>query len=315
VGIIRAGTFLARYSWQEPTVGRNRHADELSIPELEALLAHKRVEARQVRLEQFRATGRTLRLEAPADRGISADVGTIGEAAGEPSQRRVALNRTLLLVEVGAVVGLALILLSGLGALRELNAEVGAALEGPTPQPTPLISAVVLPSGHTPPTSPGGAQPNESEIPENLRPFVESLPVVGLPTPGPEQARSISIPALWTSPAPVVQGDGWEQLKKGVAQHLGTADPGDPGNMVLSAHNDIFGELFRDLDKLNPGDEIRVSTATREYVYRVTGTEIVEPRDVRVMDTTARPTLTLISCYPYLIDNKRIAVFAELANG
>src|SRR3990172_12230389 len=151
------------------------------------------------------------------------------------------------------------------------------ALEGPTPQPTPLMRAVVLPSGHTPPTAPGGAQPNESEIPESLRPFVESLPVVGLPTPGPEQARSLFIPALWTSSAPVVQGDGWEQLKKGVAQHLATADPGDSGNMVFSAHNDIFGELFRDLDQLKPGDEVRVTTATREYVYRVTGTVIVEP--------------------------------------
>lgn len=300
-------------------MGRNRRADDLSISELETLLAHKRVEARRLRLEQFRAAGRTLRLEAPADRGpASAEPGSIVEPFGDaasPSRRRVVLNRTLLLVEVGAVVGLALILLSGLGALRELNAEVGAALEGPTPQPTPLISAVVLPSGHTSPTSPGGAQPNESEIPENLRPFVESLPVVGLPTPGPEQARSIFIPALWSSPAPVVQGDGWEQLKKGVAQHLGTADPGDAGNVVLSAHNDIFGELFRDLDRLKAGDEIRLTTATREYVYRVTGTEIVEPTDVQVMDATARPTLTLISCYPYLIDTQRIAVFAELASG
>ena len=296
-------------------MGRNRRADDLSISELEALLAHKRVEARRVRLEQFRATGRTLRLEAPADLGPAAAIDTVGEPVGEPSPRRVAVNRTLLLVEVGAVLGLVVILLSGLGALRELNAEVGAALEGPTPQPTPLMRAVVLPSGHTSPTSPGGAQPNESEIPESLRPFVESLPVVGLPTPGPEQARSVFIPALWTSSAPVVQGDGWEQLKKGVAQHLGTADPGDSGNMVFSAHNDIFGELFRDLDQLKPGDEVRVSTATREYVYRVTGTVIVEPTDVYVMDATARPTLTLISCYPYLVDNKRIAVFAELATG
>ena len=296
-------------------LGRNRRADDLSVSELEALLAHKRVEARRVRLEQFRATGRTLRLEAPADLGPAAAIDTVGEPVGEPSPRRVAVNRTLLLVEVGAVLGLVVILLSGLGALRELNAEVGAALEGPTPQPTPLMRAVVLPSGHTSPTSPGGAQPNESEIPESLRPFVESLPVVGLPTPGPEQARSVFIPALWTSSAPVVQGDGWEQLKKGVAQHLGTADPGDSGNMVFSAHNDIFGELFRDLDQLKPGDEVRVSTATREYVYRVTGTVIVEPTDVYVMDATARPTLTLISCYPYLVDNKRIAVFAELATG
>jgi sortase A len=297
-------------------MGRNRRADELSIAELEDLLALKRVEARRVRLEQFRASGRTLRLEAPADRKPPVvEAAPVLETAVAPSRRRVVLNRTLLVVEVAAVVGLVLILLSGLGALRELNAEVGAALGGPTPQATPLIKAVVLPSGHTPPTSPGGAQPNESEIPENLRPFVESLPVVGLPTPGPEQARSVFIPALWTSPAPVVQGDGWEQLKKGVGQHLGTADPGDPGNMVLSAHNDIFGELFRDLDRLNPGDEIRISTATREYVYRVTGTEIVEPTDVEVMDPTARPTLTLISCYPYLIDSERIAVFAELASG
>jgi sortase A len=301
---------------EDPWVGRSKGADDLSIPELEALLAHKRVEARRVRLEQFRAAGRTLRLEAPADRRPpDEEFGSPAGRSPEPSPRRVALNRTLLVVEVGAVVGLVLILLSGMGALRELNAEVGAALEGPTAQPTPLISAVVLPSGHTPPTSPGGAQPNESEIPENLRPFVESLPVVGLPTPGPEQARSIFIPALWTSPAPVVQGDGWEQLKKGVGQHLATADPGDAGNMVLSAHNDIFGELFRDLDRLKPGDEVRVETATRAYVYRVTGTEIVEPTDVHVMNPTARPTLTLISCYPYLVDNKRIAVFAELASG
>jgi sortase A len=297
-------------------VGRNRRAEDLTVSELESLLAHKRIEARRVRLEQFRATGRTLRLEAPADRPSPADEpGLMGGSLAEPSPRRVALNRTLLVVEIGAVVGLVLILMSGLGALRELNAEVGAALEGPTAQPTPLISAVVLPSGHTPPTSPEGATFNVAEIPENLRPFVESLPVVGLPTPGPEQARNLFIPALWNAPAPVVQGDGWEQLKKGVGQHLGTADPGDPGNMVLSAHNDIYGELFKDLDQLVPGDEVRVATATREYVYRVTGTEIVEPTDVHVMNPTTRPTITLISCYPYLVDNKRIAVFAELVSG
>jgi len=44
----------------------------------------------------------------------------------------------------------------------------------------------------------------------------------------------------------------------------------------------------------------------------VTGLEIVEPTYVSVMDPTARPTITLISCYPYLVDNQRIVVFAEL---
>ncbi len=85
--------------------------------------------------------------------------------------------------------------------------------------------------------------------------------------------------------------------------------------MVVSAHNDIFGELFRHLDQLKPGDEILVSTATRQWEYRVTGVQIVEPTDVSVMAPTERPTLTLISCYPYLVDNQRIVVFAELTGG
>jgi sortase A len=113
----------------------------------------------------------------------------------------------------------------------------------------------------------------------------------------------------------VVQGDGWEQLKKGVGQHPGTANPGETGNMVVSAHNDIFGELFRDLDQLKAGDEIRLTTATREFVYRVTGTSIVEPTNVSAMAATIRPTLTLISCYPYLVDDQRIVVLAELQAG
>jgi sortase (surface protein transpeptidase) len=33
------------------------------------------------------------------------------------------------------------------------------------------------------------------------------------------------------------------------------------------------------------------------------------------MEPTARPTITLISCYPYLVDTQRIVVFAELAEG
>jgi sortase A len=63
---------------------------------------------------------------------------------------------------------------------------------------------------------------------------------------------------------------------------------------------------------LKPGDEVSLSTATQKYLYRVTGTQLVEPTDVSVMAPTDRPTLTLISCYPYLIDKQRIVVSAEL---
>jgi sortase A len=123
------------------------------------------------------------------------------------------------------------------------------------------------------------------------------------------------IPTIWVEPAPVVQGDGWEQLKRGVGQHIGSANPGERGNLVLSAHNDIYGERFRDLDQLSPGDEIVVYTATSVYTYRVTSIRILEPTDVSVMNPTQRRTITLISCYPYMVDNQRIVVTGELVPG
>jgi sortase A len=217
-------------------------------------------------------------------------------------------------VEILAVLGILFVLFNGVSLIRELNQEVASALEQPTLTPTPLIMAVVLPSGHTPPNSPGGAQPNEAEIPEHLGPLVQSLANIPIPTPGPEQAIRIQIPALNVD-APIVQGDGWEQLKKGVGQHIGTANPGDSGNMVLSAHNDIFGEIFRDLDQLKNGDQVIIHTNQRSYTYVVSGNKTVEPTQVEVMEATSQPKLTLISCYPYLVDDQRIVVSARLQSG
>jgi sortase A len=82
--------------------------------------------------------------------------------------------------------------------------------------------------------------------------------------------------------------------------------------MVLSGHNDIYGEVFRDLDKLAPGDELRVTTASQVFIYRVVAWRLVAPTDVAVMASTPRATLTLVSCYPYMVDNQRIVVTAEL---
>jgi sortase A len=300
-------------------MARNRKpANELSIEELEALLSRKKLEAREDRLRRFQRSGRVVGLEPDPSTGTARDPYWIDELE-EPSafKRRTGLilRALLLIVELAAVAGLAFIVYKGYMTVRELNAQADANMLLASPSPTPLITAVVLPSGHTPPTDPGGPRPNESEIPENLRPLVQSLASVPIPTPGPEQAHNLFIPALWNEPAPVVQGDGWEQLKRGVGQHIGSTNPGERGNLVLSAHNDIYGERFRYLDRLNPGDDLIVTTATREYLYRVTSISIVEPTDVSVMESTERRTITLISCYPYMVDDQRIVVAGELVEG
>ena len=292
--------------------------DDLSIEELEAILARKKLEARGARLRRFRKSGRALRVRREVDPQVGIEsFRAESETTAEPDTEkakplREGASKLLLAVEVAAVLGLLFVLFSGVGAVQSLNQEVAEARL--LPSPTPLITAVVLPSGHTPPTSPGGARPNEAEIPAHLRPLVQSMPAPEIPKPSPGHAQRVQIPALWDSPAPVVQGDGWEQLKKGVGQHIGTANPGEVGNVVLSAHNDIFGELFRYLDRLKPGDEIILSTGAQDFVYRVTGTRIVEPTEVSVMEPTLRATVTLISCYPYLIDSERIVVFGELVD-
>jgi sortase A len=296
---------------------RRKAPEDLSVEELRRLLIEKRRGARRERLEHFKRTGRVVDVEPDALGESAPVVDTLEETSDQPqvpaSKRRRVMDRLLLTVEVLAVVGLVGVLISGFGVLRALNEEVASALIQETLTPTPLVMAVVLPSGHTPPDALGNTQPNVAEIPEHLRPMVQSLASIPIPTAAPDQAIRIQIPAI-NIDAPIVQGDGWEQLKKGVGQNVGSANPGQNGNMVLSAHNDVYGEIFRYLDRLAAGDQVVVYTQQRQYVYVVDRTAIVEPTAVEVMASTGSPTVTLISCYPYLVDKQRIVVFARLQN-
>ena len=199
-------------------------------------------------------------------------------------------------------------------AQRMAEEQRSAAL--PTIAPTPVlrIDNVVLPGGHTPPNSPHGAQPNLNEIPANLQPIVQSQlfqPVINRPPQTDDTALRLIIPKLNLDQT-VVQGADWEALKQGVGQLLNGVNPGDQsGNLVLNAHNDIYGELFRHLDQLEAGDQFQVQTRRAIYTYEIHGWEIIGPNDVHVLESTSDPTATLISCYPYMVNNKRIVVFAS----
>lgn len=302
-------------------MARKKAPEDLSVEELRRLLVEKRRGARKERLDHYRRTGRVVSvapdidLDAPQSAPVI-DTTDAGEATPQPvpvNPRRKFLDRVLLGVEVLAVIGLAAVIFNGVGLLRTLNNEVVAALNPETAIPTPLVMAVVLPSGHTPPDAQGNTRPNEAEIPSHLLPMVQSLANIPVPTAAPDQAVRIQIPSINVD-APVVQGDGWEQLKKGVGQYIGSAAPGHDGNLVLSAHNDVYGEIFRYLDRLVPGDQIVIYTQQRQFTYIVDRTVLVEPTAVEVMAPTSSPTVTLISCYPYLVNDQRIVVFARLQN-
>jgi sortase A len=313
-----------------------RTVDELSIADLEEILRVRKMEARMERLRQLGKDASVGSLDPlaqavepqppslPTDHRRFQDTGATAqyrahapdevEAEGEGADRRRRIrwdwlrDKGLLVIELSLVVGLVLVLVSLWMTQREINRESSQTQQLPTPTPTPLIG-VLLPGGHTPPDSPGGPAPEE--IPAHLRDLVGAITPVPMPTPGPEQATRIQIPAIGVD-APVVEGDDWESLKQGAGHHIGSANPGESDNCIISAHNDIFGEIFRDLPDLDLDDEIFVHTASQVYRYVVTQKRIIEPTDVSVMYPTSGPVLTLISCYPYGIDTQRIVVITEL---
>ena len=312
-----------------------RPVEELSIEELEEILAIRKREAREARLKRLRAEGRVL--DMPESVSAVSDQSTASQRDAAALTRRSKFSdvyeddqvkrrfgpgprtvrrwrdRLLLLVEVGAVIGLILIFVNLQQARIETNETVVAAQPAqPTPVPTPLINAIVLPSGHRPPIAPGGAAPNFEEIPAHLRAYAQSITPQPIPTPGPGQPTRIQIPSIDVD-AQIVPGDTWEQLKKGVGHHIGAANPGERGNLVLSAHNDVFGEIFRYLDQLQPGDEVIVYSGSQRYRYTISERRLVAPTQVEVLAPTNEPTVTLISCYPYLVNNQRIVVFGQLS--
>src|ERR1700690_59885 len=142
-------------------MARRKAPEDLSVEELRRLLIEKRRGVRGERLEHFRRTGRVVDLPPELREDLTADpvVETREGSSGTPpvpvTRRRRIMDAVLLGVEVLAVIGLVGVLLSGLGMLHDLNTEVAAALNPATAVPTPLVMAVVLPSGHIPPDAQG----------------------------------------------------------------------------------------------------------------------------------------------------------------
>lgn len=104
----------------------------------------------------------------------------------------------------------------------------------------------------------------------------------------------------------------WEVSEMDIGHHEGTGNPGQTGNMVLAGHRDINSALFRELDRLQPGDEVFVSNQLGEYRYVVQDVFEVSPDESWVMDPTTNKQVTLITCTPIGLATRRLIVVAVL---
>jgi len=105
----------------------------------------------------------------------------------------------------------------------------------------------------------------------------------------------ISIPSIQFA-AVIVEGTDESSLLIGPGHLAGTAEPGEPGNAVVSGHRDTF---FRPLRNIPQNDMVTVTTPTGEFRYRVVSTRIVRPDNVAVLNATENQVLTLVTCYPF----------------
>ncbi|MFI9616515.1 class E sortase [Streptomyces sp. NPDC052023] len=157
----------------------------------------------------------------------------------------------------------------------------------------------------------------------------------GLPDGRRTPARSqtfgvLRIPAIGLT-APVAEGtDKHRVLDRGfVGHYVGTALPGQQGNVALAAHRNTHGEPFRHLDDVRPGDMVTLSTANGDFQYRIeSALPSTSPDDGAVIQPVPSSAasrqagydkpghyLTLTTCTPEFSSRYRLVVWGRLLEG
>jgi LPXTG-site transpeptidase (sortase) family protein len=124
------------------------------------------------------------------------------------------------------------------------------------------------------------------------------------------KGNRIVIPVIGVD-APISGGDSETALSQGVYHHAETAEPGQGDNIALAGHRnrDVFALLYR----LSPEDPVSVWWGGEEYTYRVTRIYEVDPDDSSVLAASDEEVLTLYTCLPRFLGNKRTVVEAAPA--
>ncbi len=112
----------------------------------------------------------------------------------------------------------------------------------------------------------------------------------------------------------VVQGTDDSDLRKGPGHYAATPYPGQRGNAAIAGHRTTYGAPFGDLDGLENGDTIQVTTLQGSFEYKVYETLVVSPNDSDVLqaDPTRAAIITLTTCHPKYSSAERLIVKGEL---
>jgi sortase A len=137
---------------------------------------------------------------------------------------------------------------------------------------------------------------------------------VRVPSPGDGTVvAEIQIPAIGVDQY-VVEGTTETDLSKGPGHYIGTAMPGQAGNVAIAGHRTTNGAPFVGLGRLVPGDRIILTTTFgQNLTYVVSGTpQAVSPADVGVLSYFGDNRVTLTTCNPEFSSTQRLVVVGML---
>ncbi len=162
---------------------------------------------------------------------------------------------------------------------------VAAAPEPTTTVPTTVPVTVPVTAAPAPAPAPAPAA-RPARVPSN--PY-EKQPLI--------EIGRIEIPKIGLVHR-VFRGISLRTIDHGPSHWPGTANPGQVGNAVFAGHRVTHSKPFRNIDQLVPGDEVIFDVEGLRSVYVVTGSEVVTPKALHIVDQTPTATATLFACHP-----------------
>jgi sortase A len=155
-------------------------------------------------------------------------------------------------------------------------------------------------------------------------PVITVTPQPGEVGPDTSEITRIVIPVLMLDTVvKYVPYDGFTWAIKGLREEVAwmgdTSWPGLGGNTGLAGHITLSNGddgPFRNLDQLEAGDQVVVYSENKKYTYQVRDKVVVNDSDFSVIEQTANPQLTMITCTNWdklqRIFTQRLVVYSDL---
>jgi sortase A len=225
------------------------------------------------------------------DAPVSAEDPTVPAAPRPPARRRPRplrwlssrlpdsrTDRALVVATLTAV------LVVGGSTLAVVNSTPGAASETDAPVLEALPTTTTTAEVTTTTTAPVVSRPIDPPLnPRAKEPIVKigeiHIPKIGLVHP-------------------VYEGVTLTVIDHGPGHWPGSAVPGQLGNAVFAGHRVTHSHPFRRIHEMAPGDDIIFKMQNGTFTYKMTGHQVVTPKDVHIVNPTTDATVTLFACHP-----------------